>query len=48
ILCLGVIMWLDSFGVHIPSWVSPVITFIIVGYFFWKSRHALQQTAVPE
>jgi len=48
ILCLGVIMWLDSFGVHIPSWVSPVITFVIVGYFFWKSRHALQLSAAPE
>lgn len=47
ILCLGVIMWLDSFSVHIPSWVSPVITFMIVGYFFWKSRHALKQLATP-
>lgn len=47
ILCLGVIMWLDSFGIHIPSWVSPLITFLIVGYFFWKSRHALKQLATP-
>ncbi|EKD76104.1 MAG: hypothetical protein ACD_43C00224G0001 [uncultured bacterium] len=38
ILCLGTVMLLDSFGVHIPSWVSPVLTFIIVGYFFFKSR----------
>lgn len=45
ILVLGVVMWLDSFGIHIPSWVSPVTTFTIVGYFFWKSRHALKQTA---
>ena len=42
ILCLGVIMWLDSFGVHIPSWVSPLITFIVVGYFFWKSSRSPQ------
>lgn len=41
ILCLGVIMVLDSFGVHIPSWVSPVITFTVVGYFFYKSKQAL-------
>ncbi|MEI6528443.1 MAG: DUF475 domain-containing protein [bacterium] len=38
ILFLGFIMLADSFGVHIPSWVSPVATFITVGYFFWKSK----------
>ncbi len=38
ILFLGVIMILDSFGFHIPHWLSPVITFITVGYFFHKSR----------
>ncbi len=37
ILALGVIMLLDSFGFHIPSWFSPVVTFIIIGYFFYKS-----------
>lgn len=43
ILCLGTIMWLDSFGIHIPSWVSPLVTSSVVGYFFWKSyRHAQQ------
>ncbi len=40
ILALGLIMVLDSFGVHIPSWVSPVITFAVVGFFFWKSVRA--------
>ena len=34
---LGVIMLLDSFGYHIPVWVSPVITFGIVGFFLVKS-----------
>lgn len=42
ILFLGGIMVLDSFGFHIPSWVSPVITFAIVGYFFLKSKRAMQ------
>ena len=37
IMFLGVIMMLDSFGVEIPSWVSPVITFAVVGFFFLKS-----------
>ncbi|MBI4049639.1 MAG: DUF475 domain-containing protein [Candidatus Doudnabacteria bacterium] len=38
ILFLGTIMVLDSFGFHIPSWVSPVVTFITIGYFFLKSK----------
>ena len=38
ILALGIIMLLDSFGVHIPAWVSPVVTFATVGYFFYKSK----------
>lgn len=38
ILVLGVIMILHSFGVHIPEYVSPLMTFIIIGYFFWKSK----------
>jgi uncharacterized protein len=38
ILFLGMVMLLDSFGVFIPSWVSPVLTFGTVGFFFWKSR----------
>ena len=38
ILALGIIMLLDSFGVHIPTWVSPAVTFATVGYFFYKSR----------
>lgn len=42
ILTLGVIMLLDSFGAHIPAWVSPITTFTVVGYFFYTSRKALQ------
>jgi len=37
ILFLGAIMILDGFGYHIPSWLSPIMTFAIVGFFFWKS-----------
>ena len=37
ILVLGIIMLADAFGVHIPAWVSPVMTFGVIGYFFWKS-----------
>jgi hypothetical protein len=46
ILGLGSIMILESFHIHIPVWVTPVLTFSIVGYFFWKSvRHAKRQRA---
>lgn len=42
ILFLGIIMILDSFGFHIPPYVSPIITFGTVGYFFYKSRIAMK------
>ena len=38
LLFLGTIMLMDSFGFHIPAWVSPLVTTSIVGYFFWKSK----------
>ena len=38
ILFLGTIMILDSFGYHIPPYISPIITFGTVAYFFHKSR----------
>lgn len=42
ILILGVIMILDGFGLNIPSWLSPVSTFLIVGWFFYKSKRHLK------
>lgn len=41
ILFLGTIMVLDGFGAHIPSWLSPLVTFAVVFYFFRKSKLAL-------
>ncbi len=37
ILGLGTVMIVDAFGVHIPPWVTPLVTFSMVGFFFWKS-----------
>ncbi|MBN1792213.1 DUF475 domain-containing protein [Candidatus Woesearchaeota archaeon] len=34
---LGIIMLVDSFGMRVPQWVSPVITFVVIGYFYRKS-----------
>jgi hypothetical protein len=42
IFILGWIMIGNSFGFHIPEWLSPVVTFAIIGYFFWKSKKALR------
>lgn len=38
ILFLGVIMLADAFGNKIPSYVSPIATFVIIGYFFYISK----------
>lgn len=46
ILFLGAIMILDSFGFKIPHWISPVITFGTVGYFFYKSRMDMDDVLV--
>ena len=47
IFFLGLIMLLDAFGVEVPSWVSPVTTFGVVGYFFLKSKKALKSLSEP-
>jgi len=41
IFALGLVMILDSFTVHVPSWVSPVVTFLIIAYFFHKSKQEI-------
>lgn len=41
ILGLGIIMILESFGFAIPSFISPIFTALVVGYFFFKSKAAL-------
>lgn len=42
ILALGTIMVLDAFDFHIPQWLSPIATVIIISYFFLKSRNDLK------
>ncbi len=43
VFALGIIMLADSFGVHIPSWISPTVTIAILAYFFYKSKKELTQ-----
>lgn len=37
IFALGIIMLFDAFGVEVPYYVSPLITFTIIGFFVMKS-----------
>ncbi|MCR4336623.1 MAG: DUF475 domain-containing protein [Candidatus Omnitrophica bacterium] len=37
IFFLGAIMLAESFGVHIPHYVAPIITLTVIGLFLWKS-----------
>lgn len=45
IFFLSMIMILDSFGIKIPHWLSPLVMFGVVGYFFAKSKTVLRKQA---
>ncbi|MFA6172872.1 MAG: DUF475 domain-containing protein [Kiritimatiellales bacterium] len=42
VLFLGVFMIMESFGFHIPVWLSPLVTCGVVAFFFIKSKAALR------
>ncbi len=47
IFVLGAVMLAEAFGRHIPEWVSPVVTFSVVGYFLFLSiRRNREEAAV--
>lgn len=37
VLALGIVMLAEAFGAEIPQWISPMVTFAVIGYFLWKS-----------
>lgn len=43
VLVLGAVMLLDAFGIHVPAWVSPLATVIVIGGFFLKSKKVLNK-----
>jgi hypothetical protein len=45
VLFLGVVMVCDGFGLSVPQWTSPLITFAVVGFFFAKSLREVRRTA---
>ncbi len=40
ILGLGAVMVAEAFGAELPEWLTPLLTFAIVGWFFVKSLRA--------
>ena len=46
ILVLGLIMILHSFGYGVPEYLSPLATFVIIGFFFLKSRTELTKVQI--
>ncbi|TAL54583.1 MAG: DUF475 domain-containing protein [Nanoarchaeota archaeon] len=48
IFFLGIIMLLHAFGSNIPAWFSPLVTFTVVGYFFFKSARELKNEHAQE
>jgi len=47
VFALGIVMIVDSFGVHVPSWIAPVITIAILAYFFYQSKKELTHKHPP-
>ncbi len=43
ILVLGAIMMCDGMGLPVPEWISPVATFVVVGFFFLRSLWELRR-----
>ncbi len=37
ILCLGIFMIVESFGIHLPEYVTPLATVVIITYFLYRS-----------
>jgi len=42
VLVLGLVMLARGFGFHVPEGVSPLATFLVVGYFFFQSWKKLK------
>ena len=40
ILGLGAVMVAEAFGAELPEWLTPLLTFAVVGWFFAKSLRA--------
>lgn len=43
---LGLIMLLEGFHFEVPAWLAPLVTFLIVGYFFYRSRQEISHNHI--
>jgi uncharacterized protein len=43
IFFLGGVMLAHGFGLHVPEWVTPLVTFFLVGTFFLKSKWKIRK-----
>jgi uncharacterized protein len=39
------VMTCEAFGIHLPEWLSPAATFLIVGFFLWRSVRDVRRGA---
>ncbi|GKX68186.1 DUF475 domain-containing protein [Inconstantimicrobium mannanitabidum] len=44
VMCLGIIMVLEGFHIEVPEYISPLLTVLIIVYFFLKSRNYAKQS----
>ncbi len=45
---LGAIMIANAFRMHVPEWVSPIATILILAFFFWKSKRDITPYKTPK
>ena len=39
---LGLFMLVESFGIELPSYIPTIVTFIVIGIAFYKSRQLIK------
>lgn len=44
VMCLGIVMVLEGFHIEVPEYISPLLTVLIIVYFFLKSRNYAKQS----
>jgi hypothetical protein len=48
IFCLGIVMILEGFKVELPGYVSPLLTFAVITFFFIKSKNYAQEICLEK
>jgi hypothetical protein len=43
---LGLFMLVESFGIELPSYIPTIVTFVVIGIAFYKSRQLLKLTRI--